>query len=66
MASANDSVNVFLQQPELMYLAEHDAIDGGVFCGLCLGGKCGSWEDIYGWEVDFPHEVPKPPFVPPA
>ena len=41
-------------------------MNGAHFCALCLGGKCGAWEDLYGWEVDFPDTVPKPPFVPPT
>ena len=47
-------------------MLDHDAMSGGLFCGLTLGGKCGSWEKIYGWEVKFPDDVPKPPFVPPV
>ena len=41
-------------------------MNGAHFCALCLGGKCGAWEDLYGWEVDFPDTVPKPPFVLPT
>ena len=41
-------------------------MNGAHFCALCLGGKCGAWEDLFGWEVDFPDTVPKPPFVPPT
>ena len=40
-------------------------MDGGQFCALALGGKCGNWEDIYEWEIDFPDDKPKPPFVEP-
>ena len=40
-------------------------MDGGQFCALALGGKCGKWEDIYDWEVDFPDDKPKPPFIEP-
>ena len=40
-------------------------MDGGQFCALALGGKCGNWEDIYEWEIDFPDDSPKPPFVEP-
>ena len=47
-------------------MANQDAIDGPHFCALALGGKCGRWEDILEWEVDFPDTVPKPPFVPPV
>ena len=52
--------------PELTYLATHNAIDGSLFCALQLGGRCGSWMDVYSWEIDFPTDVPKPPFVPPV
>ena len=41
-------------------------MDGPHFCSLALGGKCGRWEDLLEWEVDFPNTVPKPPFVPPV
>ena len=41
-------------------------MDGPHFCSLALGGKCGRWEDLLEWEVDFPDTVPKPPFVPPV
>ena len=40
-------------------------MDGGQFCALALGGRCGKWEDIYEWEIDFPDDKPKPPFVEP-
>ena len=53
-------------QPELRYMANQDALDGPHFCALALGGKCGRWEDILEWEVDFPDTVPKPPYVPPV
>ena len=57
---------ILLGKPELRYMANQDAIDGPHFCALALGGKCGRWEDILEWEVDFPDTVPKPPFVPPV
>ena len=47
-------------------MANQDALDGPHFCALALGGKCGRWEDILEWEVDFPDTVPKPPYVPPV
>ena len=56
-------------QPQLKYILGHATnASGGTFCSLALGGKCGHWEDVYNWNVDFsgrPNDV-KPDFVPPT
>jgi len=55
--------------PSLEYILTHsNIVDGGLFCALALGTKCGKWKEIHEWRVDFGNRTNdvKPAYQPPV
>ena len=52
--------NLNYLQPEIKWIMDNRGLKAKRFCSILLGGRCGDWEEVNGWDVSLPEGKPEP------